>query len=338
MKRRPIADFCDDKFKLKARSPFQLVTHQDHPLYHRSKKGKRKMGITASASSSSVRRRTSTHLEQKKSKERRSSSSSQSENPLLLDGQIDDIFLADLMNQVGFPEDSLVTIKGLLMNKLQKMKKGESNCYPQEEELLLLLKNYQTVIKKHISSWRALDKLAPPQPEPLLNANRLAKVMEYRKKIETEVSTLCHAAISFTEELQTMPFLALPAHLSCHLLTLKLQAYSIYSLSKLLPNEAQMKHEHIQRSLEIYNSALNLAQANLTAHHWLRLQLSLDTATIYMKNLKQSKCALDIANKAFDGAVHMMTDINSKSNNDKYEDILIILQNLRDLIAQLNPH
>jgi len=135
-----------------------------------------------------------------------------------------------------------------------------------------------------------------------------------------------------------MPFLSLPVHLSCHLLTLKLQAYSIYSLSKLLPNEAQMKHEHIQRSLEIYNSALNLAQANLTAHHWLRLQLSLDTATIYMKNLKQSKCALDIANKAFDGAVHMMTDINSKSNNDKYEDILIILQNLRDLIAQLNPH
>jgi len=140
MKRRPIADFCDDKFKLKARSPFQLVTHQDHPLYHRSKKGKRKMGITASASSSSVRRRTSTHLEQKKSKERRSSSSSQSENPLLLDGQIDDIFLADLMNQVGFPEDSLITIKGLLMNKLQKMKKRRIELLSPRRRTLITFK------------------------------------------------------------------------------------------------------------------------------------------------------------------------------------------------------
>jgi len=132
-----------------------------------------------------------------------------------------------------------------------------------------------------------------------------------------------------------MPFLSLPSHLSCLLLTLKLKAYAIYSLSKLLP-EAQ-KNGSIQRSLEIYNSALSLAQAGLTAQHWLRLQLSLDTATIYMKHLKESNCALDIANRAFDGAVHMMNDINSKST-DNYEAILIILQNLRDLIAQLNPH
>jgi len=237
------------------------------------------------------------------------------------------------MNQAGCPEDSLFTMKGLLMNKLQKIKKGELNCYPQEEELLLLLKNYQTVIHKKISSWRALDKWTQQQQE--LNADRLAKVWEYKKKIETEVSTLCKEAIKLTEELQAMPFLSLPPHLSCLLLTLKLNAYAIHSSSKLLP-EAQ-KNEHIQRSLEIYNNALSLAQANLTPHHWLRLQLSLDIATVYTKNLKQSKTALDIANKAFDGAVHMMTDINSKSS-DNYEAILIILQNLRDLIAQLNPH
>jgi len=89
----------------------------------------------------------------------------------------------------------------------------------------------------------------------------------------------------------------------------------------------------IQKSVDIYNSALCLARDNLTPHHHLLLQLSLDTANIYVKHLKQFKIARDIANKTFDDAINTMSDINSSSNT--YEGALALLQKIRDLITKI---
>jgi len=140
---------------------------------------------------------------------------------------------------------------------------------------------------------------------------------------------LCNTGITLTEDLESIPSFSGP---SCLLLTLKLKGFSLLSLSKLQLDS--QKQGYIQLSLDTYQRALNLAQENLIAHHWLCLQLSLDTATIYVKHFRHPKKALDIANKAFDGAIQVMTDINTKEQ-DNYTDALIILQKIRDFIAKL---
>jgi len=108
-----------------------------------------------------------------------------------------------------------------------------------------------------------------------------------------------------------------------------MKAYAFYYLGK-LDEDSKAKEQHMNSSLELYQLGLNLAQENLLAHHWLRLQLSLDVANVYIKYFKQQKIAFEIANKAFDAAIYMMTDINEKPDIN-YERVLVILQKMRDL-------
>jgi len=107
-----------------------------------------------------------------------------------------------------------------------------------------------------------------------------------------------------------------------------MKAYAFYSLGKL--DEDSKGKEHMNSCLELYQLGLSLAQENLLANHWLRLQLSLDVANVYIKYFKQHKIAFEIANKAFDAAIYMMTDMNDKPGIN-YECVLVILQKMRDL-------
>jgi len=242
---------------------------------------------------------------------------------IILDGMISDIFLADLMCLSGFPEDSLKMTKGILTSKTERIIKGDS-CYPQEDELALFLKTFQCVIRKKLSSRRDLEKWSQNE----LNSPRIGKVKDYMKKIESEITTLSNEAITFTDELETLPFLNLKPNLNSRLIVQQLKASAFRYLAKI-----QSDSEMIQKSLDLYNSALSLARDNLTPHHHLILQLSLDTANIYVKHLKQYKMARDLSNKTFDDAINTMSDITSSPTT--HEVTLSLLQKIRDLIGNI---
>jgi hypothetical protein len=323
MKRRIISQTLADYDKLhnlKTRSPLQVLS-QELPAYSHSKKDVKNKTLIASIPSSNIRSRTSTPLEPNPKEKR----TPQNEG-LILDGMISDIFLADLMSLAGFPEDSLKMTRGLLINKTERITKGDS-CYPQEDEIALLLKTYQCVIRKKLSSWRSLEKWYQNE----LNTNRIGKVKEYIKKIESEITTLCNEAITFTDDIETQPFLNLKPNLNSRLLVQQLKASAFHYLGKIQPEPH--RNEMIQKSVDIYNSALTLARDSLTPHHHLLLQLSLDTANIYVKHLKQFKLARDIANKTFDDAINTMSDINSSPTT--HEAALSLLQKIRDLIGKI---
>jgi hypothetical protein len=325
MKRRIIsqtlADY--DKLHLKTRSPLQVLA-QELPAYSHSKKDVKNKGqITSVTSSTSIRSRTSTPLEPNPKEKK---TTTVNEGIILDGGMISDIFLADLMSLSGFPEDSLKMTRGLLTSKTEKIIKGDS-CYPQEDEIALYLKTFQCVIRKKLSSRRSLEKWYQNE----LNSPRIGKVKEYMKKIESEITTLCNEAITFADELETLPFLNLKPNLNSRLLVQQLKASSFRYLAKI---QSDSNHnEMIQKSSDLYNSALCLARDNLTPHHHLLLQLSLDTANIYVKHLKQFKMARDIANKTFDDAINTMSDITSSPST--YEGALSLLQKIRDLIGKI---
>jgi len=163
------------------------------------------------------------------------------------------------------------------------------------------------------------------------NSKRTGKIIEYMKKIEQEITTLCQTAIAFTEDLEGLPFISLKQNVACRIINLQLKAYSLHTLGKFKPE----RHEVIQQSVDIYQLALTTAQDNLSPYHQLTLQLCLELSSILIKQLNQPKTAIDISTKVFDAAIQSMTDNNSKPNNTNYNTAFITLQKIRDLITPI---
>jgi len=86
------------------------------------------------------------------------------------------------------------------------------------------------------------------------------------------------------------------------------------------------RKEASQHSLEAYQKALEIAEAQLPTTNPIRLGLALNFSVFYFEILNEPQKACDLAKKAFDEAITKLDDLTE----DSYKDSTVIMQLLRD--------
>ncbi len=82
-------------------------------------------------------------------------------------------------------------------------------------------------------------------------------------------------------------------------------------------------------SLDAYEEATKIAEANLSVTHPIRLGLALNYSVFYYEIMNSPDRACQLAKRAFDDAVN---DVDT-TNEDSYKDSTLIMQLLRDNLA-----
>jgi len=242
----------------------------------------------------------------------------------------DGIFMSNVISQAGFPEDALCIVKGNLTSKLQKHGGGD-NFNITEEQLSLLLRCYRNIGDKKVSSLKSLRRVLRTEEKK----ENILKIEDYIKKIKGELVALCNDAIRLSSDISCRAEVVTEREpVVCRVLVQKLQADSLRLLLRLYPESQRL--ERGQTVLEMYQTALVLAQEKLTSCHYLTLQLSLDVGSLCFKVLGRTKMAQEILSKAFDGAIRAIS--NDNVTIDKYSESIIVLQKIRDFIAVLGAH
>lgn len=89
------------------------------------------------------------------------------------------------------------------------------------------------------------------------------------------------------------------------------------------------RQEVVKASLDAYEDATDVANANLSCTHPIRLGLALNYSVFYYEIMNSPDRACQLAKRAFEDAV---SDVDN-ANDDSYKDSTLIMQLLRDNLA-----
>lgn len=187
------------------------------------------------------------------------------------------------------------------------------------EERNLLSVAYKNVIGARRASWRIISSIEQKE-ENKGNEAHVAKIKEYRSKVESELSTICHDILSVLDE---------------HLIPTATTGESRVFYFKMkgdyhryLAEFAQgaNRKEAAENSLIAYKSASDIAITELPPTHPIRLGLALNFSVFCYEILNSPDRACQLAKQAFDDAIAELDTLSE----DSYKDSTLIMQLLRD--------
>ncbi|XP_024528025.1 14-3-3-like protein GF14 nu isoform X2 [Selaginella moellendorffii] len=187
------------------------------------------------------------------------------------------------------------------------------------EERNLLSVAYKNVIGARRASWRIISSIEQKE-ESKGNEEHVSMIKNYRGKVETELSNICHGILGL-----------LDSHLitSCStgeskVFYLKMKGdYNRY-LAEF--KTGQERQEAAEATLMAYKSAQDIALAELAPTHPIRLGLALNFSVFYYEILNSPDRACALAKQAFDEAIAELDTLGEES----YKDSTLIMQLLRD--------
>ncbi|XP_020594439.1 14-3-3-like protein F, partial [Phalaenopsis equestris] len=229
---------------------------------------------------------------------------------------VDDIlYLVQLAEQSERYDDMVE-----FMEKVTEAAEAEQEDLTADERNLLSLA-YKCVIGPRRAAWRTVS-LAELKEESRGNADRVNAIKEYRAKIESELTTICGGILNQLES-RLIP-LAVTDESKVFYHKLKGDYYRYLAEFK---TESDRK-DAADKTLEAYQSAMDIAVERLSPHSILRLGLALNFSVFYFEILNYPREACTLAKRSFIEATNLMDD--TFKAQPEYKECSLILQLLRE--------
>ncbi|TYJ28985.1 hypothetical protein E1A91_A06G038500v1 [Gossypium mustelinum] len=187
------------------------------------------------------------------------------------------------------------------------------------EERNLLSVAYKNVIGARRASWRIISSIEQKE-ESRGNEDHVAVIRDYRAKIESELSSICGGILKLLDT--TLIPSASGGDSKVFYLKMKGDYHRYLAEFK---TSAERK-EAAESTLTAYKSAQEIANAELTPTHPIRLGLALNFSVFYYEILNSPDRACELAKQAFDEAIAELDTLGEES----YKDSTLIMQLLRD--------
>jgi len=185
------------------------------------------------------------------------------------------------------------------------------------EERNLLSVAYKNVIGARRASWRIITSIEQKE-ENKGNTNHVARVKEYRAKVEQELTAICNDILE-TLEKHLIP----SSEGESKVFYLKMKGDYHRYLAEFATGA--LKESSSKSSLEGYEQASEVAKG-LAPTHPIRLGLALNFSVFYYEILNSPEKACKLAKQAFDEAIAELDTLSE----DSYKDSTLIMQLLRD--------
>ncbi|KAM1011679.1 hypothetical protein ACFX13_047767 [Malus domestica] len=187
------------------------------------------------------------------------------------------------------------------------------------EERNLLSVGYKNVVGARRASWRILSSIEQKE-EAKGNEIHVKQLKEYRRKVESELSTICSDIMAVIDE-HLIPS-ATVGESTVFYYKMKGDYYRYLAEFK----SGDDKKEAAEQSKKAYETATTTAEAELPSTHPIRLGLALNFSVFYYEIMNAPESACHLAKMAFDEAI---AELDS-SNEESYKDSTLIMQLLRD--------
>ncbi|KAK3446160.1 hypothetical protein EUGRSUZ_A01913 [Eucalyptus grandis] len=187
------------------------------------------------------------------------------------------------------------------------------------EERNLLSVGYKNVIGARRASWRILTSIEQKE-DARGNEISVKRIKEYRKKVESELSSICSDIMVVLDE-HVIPS-ASDGESKVFYYKMKGDYYRYLAEFK----SGDEKKEVAEQSMKAYEMATSIAESDLPYTHPIRLGLALNFSVFYYEILNSAERACHIAKQAFDDAIAELDNLNEES----YKDSTLIMQLLRD--------
>jgi len=187
------------------------------------------------------------------------------------------------------------------------------------EERNLLSVAYKNVIGARRASWRIVCSIEQKE-ESKGNEHHVARIKEYRNKIDNELTQICNDILSVLDE---------------HLIPTATSGESKVFYYKMKGDyhrylaefaTGNSRKDAAENSLLAYKAASDIANTELPPTHPIRLGLALNFSVFYYEILNSPDRACQLAKQAFDDAIAELDTLSE----DSYKDSTLIMQLLRD--------
>ncbi|CAL9190149.1 unnamed protein product [Musa hybrid cultivar] len=187
------------------------------------------------------------------------------------------------------------------------------------EERNLLSVAYKNVVGARRASWRIVSSIEQKE-ESRGNEGHVAAIHDYRAKIEAELTSICGGILRLLDE-RLVPS-ASAADSKVFYLKMKGDYHRYLAEFK----TGSDRKDAAESTLAAYKSAQDIALAELSSTHPIRLGLALNFSVFYYEILNSPDRACDLAKQAFDEAIAELDTLGEES----YKDSTLIMQLLRD--------
>ncbi|KAJ8616472.1 hypothetical protein MRB53_035844 [Persea americana] len=187
------------------------------------------------------------------------------------------------------------------------------------EERNLLSVGYKNVIGSRRASWRILTSIEQKE-DSRGNEHHVKRIKEYRNKVESELSDICHDIMTVIDE-HLIPS-STAGESTVFYYKMKGDYYRYLAEFK----SGNEKKEAADQSLKAYETASTTAEADLPSTHPIRLGLALNFSVFYYEIMNSPERACHLAKQAFDEAISELDTLSEES----YKDSTLIMQLLRD--------
>jgi len=193
----------------------------------------------------------------------------------------------------------------------------ESGAELTNEERNLLSVAYKNVVGARRSSWRVISSI---EQKTEGSERKQAMAREYREKIEKELRDICLDVLSLLDKF-LIPKASNP---ESKVFYLKMKGDYYRYLAEVATGDN--RSNVIDDSQKAYQEAFEIARAQMTPTHPIRLGLALNFSVFYYEILNSPERACHLAKQAFDDAIAELDSLNEES----YKDSTLIMQLLRD--------
>ncbi|XXG67438.1 hypothetical protein AAC387_Pa06g0789 [Persea americana] len=204
-----------------------------------------------------------------------------------------------------------------MVESMKKLAKLDVELTVEERNLLSV--GYKNVIGARRASWRILSSIEQKE-EGKGNDHHAKRIKEYRHKVESELSDICHDIMMVIDE-HLIPSSS-AGESTVFYYKMKGDYYRYLAEFK-AGNE---KKEAADQSLKAYQTASSTAETDLSPTHPIRLGLALNFSVFYYEIMNSPERACHLAKQAFDEAISELDSLSEES----YKDSTLIMQLLRD--------
>lgn len=186
------------------------------------------------------------------------------------------------------------------------------------EERNLVSVAYKNVIGARRASWRIISSIEQKE-ESKGNQKHVARIKEYREKVEAELTKICNDILSVLDN----HLIPTAGSAESKVFYQKMKGDYLRYLAEFATGTA--RKEAAEKSLIAYKTASEVATA-LPPTHPIRLGLALNFSVFYYEILNSPDRACQLAKTAFDEAIAELDTLSE----DSYKDSTLIMQLLRD--------
>lgn len=222
------------------------------------------------------------------------------------------VYMAKLSEQAE-RHDEMVTS----MEKVAKMVESESELSVEERNLLSVA--FKNVIGARRASWRIISSIEQKE-ESKGNRENVLKITQYREVVEKELEAICNNILGLLDS-YLVPS-ASQGEAKVFYLKMKGDYHRYLAEFKTGGDRKQCS----ESTLLAYKAAKDIATAELTSTHPIRLGLALNFSVFYYEILNSPDKACELAKNAFDEAISELDTLGEES----YKDSTLIMQLLRD--------